>query len=146
MNSGFILLVEDRPQNAVLFVRALRMSGVENKVVVVRDGVEALDFLFGRGGYAGRDTAISPRLVVLDMHMPRMDGLETLRRIRADERTTLLPVVMFSSSDLPQDVMEAYRLGANSYVDKVGQAVPYPELVRLISRYWITVNEPPAVV
>lgn len=133
MNSGFILLVEDRPKNAGLFVRALRMSGVENEVVVARDGVEALDFLFGHGGYAGRDTAIAPRLVVLDMHMPRMDGLETLRRIWADERTALLPVVMFSSSDLPQDVMEAYRLGANSYVDKVGQDVPYPELVRLIS-------------
>lgn len=124
MNSWFILLVEDRPKNADLFVRALRMSGVENEVVVARDGVEALDFLFGHGGYAGRDTAIAPRLVVLDMHMPR---------IRADERTALLPVVMFSSSDLPQDVMEAYRLGANSYVDKVGQDVPYPELVRLIS-------------
>lgn len=86
MNTGFVLLAEDRPGNAEPFVRVLRMNGVENEVVVARDGVEALDFL-----------------IVLDMYMPRIDGLETLRRIRADERTSLLPVVMFSSSDLPQD-------------------------------------------
>lgn len=134
--------MDDRPKNAALFTRVLKIQGITNEVVVAGDGAEALDYLFGTGIYAERDTRKLPHLIVLDMHMPRMDGLETLRRLRADRRTGTVPVVMFSSSNEPQDILEAYRLGANSYVDKVSPNLPYPELVGLIARYWLLVNEP----
>lgn len=145
MYDGAILLADDNEINARQFVKVLRMGGMENKVVHVRDGVEVLDYLFGTGKYAGRDTTSLPRLAVLDISMPRMDGLEALRRLRADERTALLPVVVFSASGMPQDVERAYRLGANAYVDKASVDVPYPVLVRRLVNYWLTINEPPPV-
>jgi two-component system, response regulator len=140
--SGTILLVDDDHRLAALFVDMLRVAGIENQVAIVHDGVEALEYLFGDGEYAGRDASVMPRLVVLDMNMPRMNGLETLRRIRADERTKYLPVVMYSSSNLPQDLREAYDCGANGYVDKASE-MPFPELVSLMARYWLFSNQSP---
>ena len=145
MANGFLLLVEDRDDVADLFVRTLRTAHIDNEVVRVRDGLEALDYLCGTGEYEGRDTALMPSVVVLDMGMPRMGGLQTLRRIRAGERTELLPVVIFSSTRFPDDVNEAYRLGANSFLDKATTSPTYPELVPLIMRYWLLANEPPSL-
>jgi two-component system, response regulator len=141
IDDGIVLLVEDDFLPAQAFVRALKIHGMDTFVVHAHDGIEALDYLFGRGDYAGRDTNVMPRLVVLDLNMPRMDGLDTLRRIRADERTRLLPVVMCSSSDRPQDIVDAYRLGANGYVDKFAD-MPFPEQVKVIADYWLVVNKP----
>jgi CheY-like chemotaxis protein len=141
--TGPVLLVEDVPRNAEQFVRVLRMHGYREEVVVATDGVECLDYLFGEGAYEDRDTRLAPRLILLDVHMPRMDGLETLRRIREDERTSLLPVVMFSATSIPKDVVAAYELGANAFIDKVSAPVPFPEMVRILSRFWLGVNEPP---
>ena len=138
---GTILLVDDRPTSAGLFITALRTSGFTNEVVVACDGQEALDYLFGCGEHADRDTSLMPRLVLLDLNMPRLDGLETLRRIRADERTQLLPVVMLSASNLPEDVAEAYRLGANGFIDKLSLFVSFPELVKQIANYWLVINQ-----
>lgn len=142
LSEGHILFVDDRPQNAALFSRVLKIHGITNEVIPAGDGIEALEYLFGTGQHAGRGTRM-PRLIILDMRMPRMGGLETLRRIRADRRTEIVPVVVFSSSDDPQDMLEAYRLGANSYVDKVSLNLPYPEIAGMIARYWLLVNEPP---
>jgi CheY-like chemotaxis protein len=138
-----ILLAEDNADMAEMFVVVLGKSGFANEVVIARDGVEALDYLFGWGRYAGRDTADAPRLVVLDLEMPRMGGLETLRRLRSCEETKLLPVVVMSASASPKDKDKAYRLGANSYVDKTTSRIAYPELVPLIARYWLHANEAP---
>lgn len=121
----------------------LGRSGFTNEVVIARDGLETLDYLFGRGKYAGRDTADAPGLVVLDLEMPRMGGLETLRRLRSYEETKFLPVVVMSASASPRDKDEAYRPGANSYVDKMTSRIAYPELVPLIARYWLYANEAP---
>ncbi len=129
---------------ADLFTAMMRSGGVHNEVVVTGDGAEALDYLFGEGEYAERDTSAMPRLVVLDINMPRMDGFEALRRIRADERTELLPVAMLTSSNHEGDRTEAYRLGANSFLDKVSDTLPLSEMVPLVARYWLYANEPPA--
>lgn len=141
--SGSVLLVEDVPRNAEQFVRVLRLHGYRDEVVVVGDGAECLDYLFGEGAHEGRDTRLAPRLVLLDVHMPRMGGLEALRRIREDERTNLLPVVMFSATSVPEDVVAAYDLGANAFIDKVSAPVPFPEIVRILVRFWLGINEPP---
>ncbi len=140
MDDAFILFVDDKPQNAELFTIILQSHGFSNRVVPVSDGIEALDFLFCRGDYAGRDVGVAPRLILLDLNMPRMDGLETLRQLRADERTKLLPVVILTSSAHPGDKTEAYRLGANGYVDQLSD-VPFPEVVRRIADYWLEVNQ-----
>jgi two-component system, response regulator len=140
VDDAFILFVDDKPQNADLFTIILRSHGFSNVVVPVGDGIEALDFLFCRGDYAGRDVGVVPRLIVLDLNMPRMDGLETLRQLRDDKRTKLLPVVILTLSDHPRDKTEAYRLGANGYVDQVSD-VPFPEAVRRIASYWLEVNQ-----
>ena len=140
MDGAFILFVDDRPQNAELFTIILRRHGFSNRVVPVGDGIEALDFLSCRGDYAGRDVGLVPRLILLDLNMPRMDGLETLRQLRDDERTKLLPVVILTSSDHPRDKTEAYRLGANGYVDQLSD-VPFPDVVRRIADYWLEVNQ-----
>jgi CheY-like chemotaxis protein len=141
MDEALILFVDDKPWNADLFSGILRNHGYTNEIVTVGDGIEALDFLFARGSYAGRDVSIKPRLILLDLNMPRMDGLETLRRLREDERTKLLPVVMLTASNHSADRAEAYRLGVNAYVDKFSD-VPFPELVKRIAEYWLGVNEP----
>ena len=141
MDDALILFVDDKPWNADLFAGVLRNHGYTNEIVTVGDGIEALDFLFARGSYAGRDVSIKPRLILLDLNMPRMGGLETLRRLRADERTKLLPIVMLTASDDSGDKAEAYRLGINGYVDKVSN-VPFPEMVKRIADYWLGLNEP----
>ena len=143
MRDEVILLAEDNADMAELFVMVLGRSNFTNEVVVARDGVETLDYLFGRGEHAGRDTTDTPGLVVLDLKMPRMGGLETLRRLRSHEETKLLPVVVMSASADPRDKDEAYRLGANSFIDKLTSRIAYPELVPLIARYWLYANEAP---
>ena len=140
MDDAFILFVDDRPHNAELFTIFLRRYGFSNTVVPVGDGVEALDYLFCRGDYAGRDVGVVPRLILLDLNMPRMNGLETLRQLRDDKRTRLMPVVILTSSAHPRDKTEAYRLGANGYVDQLSD-VPFPDVVRRIADYWLEVNQ-----
>jgi two-component system, response regulator len=141
MGNGTILMADDNPRTAERFGLVLRANGIDNEIVVARDGVEALDYLFGTCDHAGSDTSFMPRLMLLDLSMPRMGGLEVLRRLREDERTKRLPVVVLTSSTDPQDIVEAYRAGANSYVDKLSD-VPWPELVPLIARYWLDMNIP----
>lgn len=138
-----ILLAEDNPVFEELSVYALEGSGVADGVVVARDGAEALDYLFCEGAHDGRDDGAVPMVILLDMVMPRLGGLEVLEAIRSDERTRLLPVVMFSSSDEPQDLIDAYALGANSYVAKTSSDEPFSELVLRIARYWLEVNRHP---
>lgn len=136
-----VLIAEDNPTFAGMIAQVLR--GVAGEVVVTRDGVEALDYLFGRGAYAGRDTSDAPCVVLLDLIMPRLGGLDVLRRLRADERTKLLPVVIFSSSDDPQCKLDCYASGANSYIVKSSPFATFPEMVRYTVRYWIELNETP---
>lgn len=145
MKSKRILLVEDNPDDELLTLRALERSNVLNEVVTVRDGVEALDYLFGRGAYAGRDTDVLPQLVLLDLKLPKLNGLEVLRRLREDPRTRLLPVVVLTSSDEERDIVESYRLGVNSYIRKPVDFVQFSEAVQRLELYWLVLNqEPPA--
>src|SRR5918994_6983369 len=127
MEGALVLFVDDKPINAELFSVLLRKHGYINEIVAAGDGIEALDFLLGRGDYAGRDVSVKPRLILLDLNMPRMDGLETLRRLREDERTKLLPVVMLTAANHSADRAEAYHLGVNAYVDKFSD-VSFPEM------------------
>jgi len=136
-----ILLVEDNPDDEALTLRALKKSNVRNAVVVARNGVEALDYLFGTGVYAGRDVRLLPQVVLLDLKLPKIDGLEVLRRLRADERTSLLPVVILTSSKEEQDVISGYRNGANSYIRKPVDFVQFTEAVRQLGLYWLLLNE-----
>jgi CheY-like chemotaxis protein len=141
VEGALILFVDDKPINAELFSVLLRKHGYTSEIVTAGDGIEALDFLLGRGDHASRDVSVKPRLILLDLNMPRMDGLETLQRLRADERTKLLPIVMLTASDNSTDQAEAYRLGVNGYVDKLSD-VPFPEMVKRIADYWLGLNEP----
>jgi len=143
VNNRAILLVEDNPDDQELTRRALKNAKILNEIVVVQDGVEALDYLFGTGKYEGRDTSILPQLVLLDLKLPKIDGLEVLKRLRADERTRLLPVVLLTSSREERDVMAGYSLGANSYVRKPVDFVQFQEAVRQLGLYWLLLNEPP---
>jgi two-component system response regulator len=143
MNSRIILLVEDNVDDEVLTVRALKKNNVLNEVVVARDGVEALDYLFGTGGYAGRDLAQQPGVILLDLKLPKLDGLGVLRRIRADERTRRLPVVVLTSSKEQQDLLQSYGLGANSYIRKPVDFNQFTESMRQLRLYWLVLNEPP---
>lgn len=142
MTGTLVLLVEDNPDDETLTLRALRSEESALDVVVARDGVEALDFLFGSGPHAGRDVSLMPKLILLDLKMPKMDGLEVLRRLRADERTALLPVVILTSSREERDVVGTYRLGANSYIRKPVDFSTFTEAVRELKKYWLTLNEP----
>jgi CheY-like chemotaxis protein len=139
-----ILLVEDNADDEALTVRALKKNNVTNDLVVARDGVEALDYLFGTGAYVGRDTAALPGLVLLDLKLPRLDGLEVLRRLRADERTRRMPVVVLTSSIEEQDLINSYDLGANSYIRKPVNFNQFSEAVRQLGLYWLMLNEVPA--
>jgi two-component system response regulator len=146
MSRKVILLVEDNPDDELLTLRALKKTGVENEVVVAHDGVEALDYLFASGSHSGRDPAVMPQLILLDLKLPRVDGLEVLRRLRSDERTRLLPVVILSSSREHRDMLDGYSLGANSYVRKPVNFEQFVMAVELLRRYWLVLNEDPPVV
>ena len=138
-----ILLVEDNPDDELLTLRALKENHIKNEVVVAHDGVEALEYLFGTGAYEGRDLSVMPQVILLDIKLPRMDGLEVLRRLRADERTMLLPVVILTSSKEEQDLMNGYKLGANSYIRKPVDFDQFAEAVRQLKLYWLVMNELP---
>ncbi len=143
METPVILLVEDNPDDEALTLRALRRANVGNDIVVARDGVDALEYLFGTGAYAGRDTSDLPQVVLLDLKLPRIDGLEVLRRVRADERTRLLPVVILTSSNEERDRIDGYKLGANSYVRKPVDFNEFVDAVRQLGLYWLLLNQPP---
>jgi two-component system response regulator len=138
-----ILLVEDNPDDIELTLRAFNKNNIANKIVVARDGVEALDYLFGNGAYAGRDTSNLPRIILLDLKMPKLDGLQVLERLRADERTRLVPVVILTSSKEEHDLVKGYKSGANSYVRKPVDFNQFVEAVRQIGLYWLLINESP---
>jgi CheY-like chemotaxis protein len=141
MNDKPILLVEDNPDDVELTMMALEKSRISNEVVVVGDGVEALDYLFARGDFAGRDAGVMPQVILLDLNMPRMDGLEFLRRIRADEKTRLLPVVVLTTSNEDKDKIESYKLGANSFVRKPVDFQQFVEAVQQLGLYWMVLNK-----
>jgi two-component system response regulator len=143
MRDKAILLVEDNPDDEALTIRAFKKNNIKNEVIVARDGVEALDYLFGTGPYAGRDVTALPQVVLLDLKLPKVDGLEVLRRVRADERTRILPVVILTSSKEEQDVASGYRLGANSYVRKPVNFDEFLEAARQLGLYWLLLNESP---
>lgn len=143
--SKVILLVEDNESDEKLTLMAFKKCGIANDVVVVRDGAEALDYLFGTGKYAGRETRALPTLVLLDLGLPRIDGHEVLRRIRADERTKVLPVVILTSSREDEDVARGYALGANAYVRKPVDFVEFAEAAKTLGLFWLLLNEPPRV-
>jgi two-component system response regulator len=138
-----ILLVEDDPNDIELTLRVFRKNPPGKPIVVVRDGVEALDFLRGTGSHAGRDASQQPHVVLLDLNLPMLDGLEVLRRIRADERTRRLPVVILTSSNEDGDKRAGYDLGANSYVRKPVDFQQFTEAVQQIGLYWLRINVPP---
>jgi len=138
-----ILLVEDNPNDVELTLRAFRKSNIANEVVVVRDGEEAIDYLFATGRHANRDASLTPELILLDMKLPKIDGLEVLRRLRTDERTKMLPVVVLTSSNEQQSVFASYGLGANSYVRKPVDFEQFVEAVRNLGIYWLVLNEAP---
>ena len=135
-----ILLVEDNPKDEALTLRALRKSNILNDVVVAHDGVEALEYLFGTGAHAGRDTTLMPQLTLLDLKMPRVDGLQVLKKMREDERTKRLPVVIFTSSDEEEDLIRSYELGANSYVRKPVEFSQFVEATKQLGLYWLVLN------
>jgi two-component system response regulator len=143
MTKSFILLVEDNPDDEALTVRALKKHNVANEIVVARDGVEALEHLFATGKHAGRDPAERPQIVLLDLKLPKMDGIEVLKRIRANPGTAMLPVVILTSSKEEADVIEGYRNGCNSYVRKPVNFDEFLEVARQLGLYWLLLNEGP---
>ena len=143
MRNKVILLVEDNPDDELLTLRAFKKNNIVNEVVVARDGSEALDYLFGTGTYAGRDVSVMPQVVLLDLRLPKVNGLEVLRRLRANERTKLLPVVVLTSSDEERDVVDSYSLGANSYIRKPVDFDQFVEAVRHLGLYWLVLNKSP---
>jgi len=143
MDKKVILLVEDNPDDELLAIRALKKNNIMNDVVIARDGAEALDYLFGTGAYAGRDTSVMPQVVLLDLKLPKIDGLGVLKRLRDDERTKLLPVVVLTSSKEDKDLNESYRLGANSYIRKPVDFIQFTEAIKQLGLYWLVLNEPP---
>lgn len=138
-----ILLVEDNPDDEALTLRALKKNNIMNEVIVAHDGVEALDYLFGKGVYADRDMSVMPNLILLDLKLPKMDGMEVLRHLRTDDRTRILPVVILTSSKEEQDLINSYSLGANSYVRKPVDFSQFSEAVRQLGLYWFVLNESP---
>jgi len=145
MDSKIILMVEDNPDDVELTLRAFKQNNISNTVVIVRDGVEALDYLFGRGIYAGRDVKDMPVLTMLDLKLPKIGGLEVLKTIRQNESTKLLPVVILTSSTQEEDLLNGYKLGANSYIRKPVDFNKFVEIIKLLGLYWLVWNEPPPV-
>jgi two-component system, response regulator len=143
MKNKIILLIEDNPDDEALAIRALKKNNIMNEVVVAHDGAEALDFLFGTGEYVNRDTSILPQVVLLDLNLPKLNGLEVLKRIRADDRTRLLPVVILTTSNEDRDRMESYKLGANSYIRKPVNFEQFNEAVQQLGIYWLVLNQGP---
>lgn len=139
-----ILLVEDNPDDEVLTLRALRKHQLADEIVIARDGVEALDFLFGTGVYAGRDLSIMPELILLDLKLPKLDGLEVLRRLRQANHARNVPVVILTTSDEENDRRQSYDLCANSFIRKPVDFNQFAEAIRLIGIYWLHLNEPPS--
>ncbi len=138
-----ILLVEDNPTDAELAMRALRKSNLANKLVWVKDGAEALDFVFAAGSYSGRRIQNGPKVILLDLRLPKVDGMEVLRRVKSDERTRTIPVVVLTSSKEDRDVAESYRLGVNSYISKPVAFEEFAKVVSELGLYWMLVNKPP---
>jgi two-component system response regulator len=145
MSDTTILLVEDNPNDEALTLRALKKNNIQDRVVVARDGAEALDYLFATGPYQGRDPDEVPRVIFLDLKLPKVDGLEVLRRLRADTRTRLLPVVILTSSNEERDLLAGYGSGANSYIRKPVDFTQFSETVRDLGKYWLRHNEAPPV-
>jgi CheY-like chemotaxis protein len=143
MTPKIILLVEDNPSDIGLTQRALAKSHITNQLVVAEDGQEALDYLFGAGQYAGRDVSELPALILLDLKLPRVDGLEVLRQVRADPRTHRLPIVILTTSSEEQDMAQSYDLGANSYIRKPVDFTQFANAVEHLGLYWLVMNEQP---
>jgi two-component system response regulator len=141
METKVILLVEDNPRDEALTLRALKKSNIVNHVIVAHDGVEALDYVFGTGTHAGRDTTVMPQLILLDLKLPKVDGLEVLQKIRADDRTRRIPVVIFTSSSEEEDMFKSYDLGANSYVRKPVEFEQFLEATKQLGMYWLMLNQ-----
>lgn len=138
-----ILMVEDDPDDAELALLALKAQNIVNNIVIVHDGVEALDFLFGKGTYEGRNLNHQPKLILLDLKMPKLDGLEVLKQLRTDDRTCAIPVVMLTSSKQDPDIKQAYELGVNSYIVKPVDFDQFAETVAKLGFYWALMNQPP---
>ncbi len=143
MQEKIIMLVEDNPDDEALTLRVFKKSNILNQVVVARDGAEALDYLFGEGSHAGRDMSVMPEVILLDLKLPKIDGLEVLKRLRADERTRLLPVVILTSSNEERDIVASYNLGANGYIQKPVDFAQFSEAVRQLGLYWLVLNISP---
>jgi two-component system, response regulator len=141
MESKMILIVEDNARDEALTLRALKKCNIMNDVVVVRDGVQAIDYLFGTGAYVGRDLQVMPQVVLLDLKLPKVDGLQVLQKIRAEERTRRLPVVMFTSSSEEEDMIKSYNLGANSYVRKPVDFEQFVDATKQLGLYWLVLNQ-----
>jgi two-component system, response regulator len=142
MSDRVILLVEDNADDEELTLRALAKSNILNPVTVVRDGVEALDYLFGRGAHADRDVRDQPQVVLLDLKLPKLDGLEVLRAVRSDPRTKRIPIVILTSSAEERDIVSGYELGANSYIRKPVDFTQFVDAVRQLGLYWLVLNQP----
>jgi len=143
MDEVEILLVEDSPHDAELTIRTLRKANLANRLHHVKDGAEALDFMFASGTYTGRTVGANPKLVLLDLKLPKVDGFEVLRKVRADDRTKTTPVVILTSSKEERDIMEGYRLGVNSYVQKPVEFDGFAKAVSELGLYWMLLNQPP---
>lgn len=141
MEDRIILLVEDNPDDVDLTLRALKKNNIKNKVIIAKDGVEALDYFHGTGMHAGRDTKDQPVVVMLDLKLPKISGMEVLRDIRQNERTSLIPVVILTSSAEQKDMVEGYKLGANSYIRKPVDFEQFAEAVKILGLYWTLWNE-----
>jgi len=143
LEDKIILLVEDNPDDVVLTERALKKSHILNKLIVTKDGAEALDYLFGTGAFSDRDGSVMPEVILLDLKLPKIDGLEVLKRIRSDRRTKILPVVILTSSKEESDLITGYTLGANSYIRKPVNFNQFVEAIRQLGLYWLVLNEAP---
>jgi CheY-like chemotaxis protein len=142
---SILLLVEDNPDDEELTLLAFERNAIPSEVVVAHDGVEALDYLFGTGSYAGRNPAITPTLILLDLQLPRINGLEVLQRLRSDSRTKLIPVVILTTSNEQQDLINSYSLGCNSYIRKPVDYDQFVSVVQQMGVYWLFINEPPPI-